>query len=176
VVGPLARQEARPEQAGKTRREEANTGARRMIEYTVKVYESGTKCWYLNGKLHREDGPACEYANGDKFWLLDGKCHREDGPAREYADGDKSWWLNGKRHREDGPAIEYASGDKVWYLNGKCHREDGPAREYANGTKFWYLNGEPVTEEEHKQRTSPTKELTVQEISELLGYEVKVVK
>jgi len=40
-----------------------------MIEYTV-VYESGTKFWYLNGKLHREDGPAIEYANGDKSWYL----------------------------------------------------------------------------------------------------------
>ena len=41
-----------------------------MIEYTVKVYDNGTKFWYLNDKLHREDGPACEYANGDKFWYL----------------------------------------------------------------------------------------------------------
>jgi len=41
-----------------------------MIEYTVKVYTNGTKAWYLNGKLHREDGPAVEYANGDKDWYL----------------------------------------------------------------------------------------------------------
>ena len=33
-----------------------------MIEYTVKVYPNGDKSWYLNGKLHREDGPAIEYA------------------------------------------------------------------------------------------------------------------
>ena len=65
-----------------------------MIEYTVKVYLDGYKEWFLNGKLHREDGPAIEYASGTKFW-----------------------YLNGKRHREDGPAIEYSSGNKVWYLN-----------------------------------------------------------
>ena len=29
-----------------------------MIEYTVKVYANGDKSWYLNGKRHREDGPA----------------------------------------------------------------------------------------------------------------------
>jgi hypothetical protein len=29
--------------------------------------------WYLNGKLHREDGPACEYTNGDKEWALNGE-------------------------------------------------------------------------------------------------------
>ena len=35
-----------------------------MIEYTVKVYLDGYKEWFLNGKLHREDGPAIEYASG----------------------------------------------------------------------------------------------------------------
>jgi len=44
-----------------------------MIEYTVKVYPSGAKFWYLNGKQHREDGPAVEYADGSKFWYLNGK-------------------------------------------------------------------------------------------------------
>jgi len=44
-----------------------------MIEYTVKVYNNGYKAWYLNGKRHREDGPAVELANGDKSWYLNGK-------------------------------------------------------------------------------------------------------
>jgi hypothetical protein len=44
---------------------------------------SGTKSWYLNGKLHREDGPACEYPNGTKRWYLNGALHRFDGPAIE---------------------------------------------------------------------------------------------
>ena len=44
-----------------------------MIEYTVRVSENGNKFWYLNGKRHREDGPACEYFDGDKFWYLNGK-------------------------------------------------------------------------------------------------------
>ena len=94
-----------------------------MIEYTVQVFESGTKYWYLNGKLHREDAPAVENADGTKYW-----------------------YLNGNRHREDGPAIEYAAGTKYWYLNGDLHRGDGPAIEDANGTKYWYLNGKKVTE------------------------------
>jgi hypothetical protein len=81
-----------------------------MIEYTVKVYPSGTKFWYLNGKRHREDGPAIETANGGKEWCLNDKRHREDGPAVEYANGGKLWYLNGELHREDGPAIEYVDG------------------------------------------------------------------
>lgn len=44
-----------------------------MIKYTVKVYDDGTKFWFLNGKLHREDDPAIEWANGSKSWWLYGK-------------------------------------------------------------------------------------------------------
>jgi hypothetical protein len=72
-----------------------------MIEYTVKVNSEGTKYWCLNGKLHREDGPAIEYINGTKQWCLNGKLHREDGPAIEYSYGTKSWWLEGKRVTEE---------------------------------------------------------------------------
>ena len=41
-----------------------------MIEYTVRVHCSGTRFWYLNGQLHREDGPACEFAGGTRCWFL----------------------------------------------------------------------------------------------------------
>ena len=34
-------------------------------------------------------------ANGSKEWYLNGKLHRTDGPAIEFADGTKSWYLNG---------------------------------------------------------------------------------
>jgi hypothetical protein len=61
---------------------------------------------------------------GAKIWFLDKKLHREDGPAIEYDNGTKGWFLYGKRHREDGPAIERSNGDKVWYLNGKHLTED----------------------------------------------------
>ena len=100
------------------------------IKYEVRVYSSGNKYWYINGKLHREDGPAIERTNGTKQWYINGKLHREDGPAIEYANGDKYWYLNGKRHREDGPAIE------------------------EFGTKFWYINGEELTEEEFNNRNN----------------------
>ena len=123
-----------------------------MIEYTVQVYASGDKRWHLNGKRHREDGPAIERADGEKYW-----------------------YLNGKRHREDGPAIEYADGEKYWYLNGKRHREDGPAIEYADGTKYWYLNGKGLTEGQFNEAINPTKELTVSELEAMLGYKIKVV-
>ena len=122
-----------------------------MIEYTVKVYDNGTRHWYLNGELHREDGPAIEYASGDKYW-----------------------WLNGKPHREDGPAIEWADGDKEWYLEGKRHRKDGPAKEWADGTKSWWLNGKQMTEKEHAEATSKVQEMTMEEVCEALGKNIKI--
>ena len=54
----------------------------------------------------------------ETYWFLNGKYHRKNGPAIEYAGGTKVWYLNGERHRENGPAIEYADGTKFWYLNG----------------------------------------------------------
>ena len=72
-----------------------------MKEYTVRVSENGSKAWYLQDKLHREDGPAIERADGSKFWFLNGQRHREDGPAIEWADGIKQWFLNGQRLTEE---------------------------------------------------------------------------
>jgi hypothetical protein len=122
-----------------------------MKEYTVKVYGNKTE-WHQNGLLHREDGPAVEWACGTKKWYLNGKFHREDGAAVERADGYKSWWLNGKRHREDGPAIEWECGRKGWYLNGK------------------YL-----TEKEFNARMNPV-ELTLDEIASKFGIPVSQLK
>ena len=93
-----------------------------------------------------------------------------------YANGDKYWYLKGQLHREDGPAVEWANGDKDWCLNGKLHREDGPAEEYSSGVKYWWLNGEYLTEEEFNERMKPTVEMTMAQINEALGKNVKVVK
>ncbi len=54
-----------------------------------KINSDGNKSWYLNGKLHRIDGPAIEWADGSKSWYLNGELHRIDGPAIELANGAK---------------------------------------------------------------------------------------
>ena len=95
-----------------------------MIEYTVKVWPNGNKEWWLNGKSHREDGPAVEWAGGTKEWWLNGKSHREDGPAVEWADGYKEWYLNGEMVTEQevmGPsrlsAVEIAANEEARHGN-----------------------------------------------------------
>jgi len=105
----------------------------------------------------------------------DGKLHRKDGPAIEWAHGDKHWYLNGKLHREDGPAIEYADGDKHWYLNGKLHREDGPAIEWADGTKEWHVNDNFLTQEQFLARTKPKQASCAGKVVEVDGKKYKLV-
>jgi len=61
---------------------------------------------------------------------------------------------------------------------GQMHREGGlPAIEWADGDKSWYINGNKVTEAEAIAHFKPkVKELTMQELAALLGYEVKIIK
>ena len=81
-----------------------------------KVDEYGNKRWFLNGKFHREDGPAVEYAGGRKVWYLHGNRHREDGPAREWAHGHKEWWLNNEPvHPEQIVDLHLSRGAFCWW-------------------------------------------------------------
>ena len=123
------------------------------LKYRVEVDASGTR-WYHNAAelLHRDEGPAIEYADGSKCWFQNGLLHRIVGPAVEYSNGDKEWWQNDQLHRTDGPAIEWVDGHKEWYQNGTLHRTYGPAIEYADGSKRWYINGKQLSEAEFNQR------------------------
>ena len=48
---------------------------------------------------------------GNKVWLEDGLLHRDDGPAIEWADGNKEWWLNGKEYtKEEYVLLQFSRG------------------------------------------------------------------
>jgi len=69
--------------------------------------------------MRKNNQPICEAdQNGTKCWFLNDHLHRENGPAVEWINGDKSWFLHGQRHRLDGPAVEWAC-HKYWYYHGK---------------------------------------------------------
>jgi len=70
-----------------------------------------------------------------RFWYLNGKLHREDGPAIEYADGSRQWWINGKLHREDGPAVIYPTGIREWWFNGKLASNELTCTKYFDISK-----------------------------------------
>ena len=82
-------------------------------EIAAEYYESGaikSQEWYLNGKRHREDGPANIYyyesgAIWYQRWCVNGEYHREDGPAiiRYYESGaikSHYYWWNGTQYPE----------------------------------------------------------------------------
>ena len=142
-------------------------------EYTVTITDEGDTCWYQNGVLHRLDGPAVEYTSGTKRWYQKGLLHREDGPAVEFSDNYVEYWVNGKLHNVDGPAVTYHNGKDYW-VNGKLHRLDGPAREFTTGRNEWYIDGNRLTKQAFIKATQPTKELTIQEIEDLLGYKIQL--
>ena len=98
-------------------------GISKMKTYEVKVYGNGDKSWYLNDKLHREDGPAIEYSNGYKVWYLNDKLHRVDGPAVKGSDGYKAWYLDGVKYTEEEFNQKINSCDgKVVEIDGKRYR------------------------------------------------------
>jgi hypothetical protein len=69
----------------------------------------------------KKDDYSGHSSNKERHWYKNNNLHREDGPAIEYADGTKYWYKEGKRHREDGPAVEYPDGTKYWYLEGDSY-------------------------------------------------------
>jgi len=126
-----------------------------MEEYTVKIDDKGNIQWYQNGKYHRLGGPAVDCVDGYKVWYREGKLHRTDGPAVEDINGYKVWYQDDNLHRLDGPAIENADG---------------------SGSKEWYIDGKEYSQDEFNKITkTETKELTVEQISSLLGYKIKIV-
>jgi hypothetical protein len=63
---------------------------------TITIDRFKTKRYWLNGKLHRTNGPAVEPIKGPGSWFLFGKHHRIDGPAYEHKNHrTKHWWING---------------------------------------------------------------------------------
>jgi len=94
-------------------------------------------------------------------------------------DGDKLYYKDKAMttcHRLDGPAIEYASGTKAWYVDGKRHRLDGPAIEWSGGDKSWYVDDKQLSEKQFLALTSPTLELTLEQIAAKFGVDASKVK
>ena len=60
-----------------------------------------------------------EYANGSKHWYINGKPHRENGPAVEYANCSKAWYLNGFRMTEQEHAQKTRAKKTCLILDGK---------------------------------------------------------
>lgn len=136
----------------------------------IETKKDGTvvrECWYINGKLHRENEPAIiKYYTESihKFWYLNGINYNPNGPSTEMRNlkcdliNESYTDKEGKLHREDGAAsVEYNYGylKKVQYcINGKLHRIGGPAVIIYHGLlsrqisrEEYHVNGELHREE-----------------------------
>ncbi len=100
-------------------------------EHLMYVIEKGSKVWYKDGVIHRDDDlPAKIDRFGIKYWYQNGKLDRPSGgPSIDYHSGLLAWYKNGLRHRDNGlPAIVYPDGTCYYYENGEKHRAAlGPA-------------------------------------------------
>ncbi len=76
-------------------------------KYEVRTYDNDQIFWYLNNKVHRENGPAT-FKAVFITWYQNDLCHRTDGPAKilpygrtkTLPDGRKYWYINGEELTE----------------------------------------------------------------------------
>lgn len=132
--------------------------------------------YFVDGLLHREDGPAVIINPLIKKWYKHGKKHRVDGPA--YQSGSyEEWWIDDNLHREDGPAV-IGGLSREWWSHGKRHRLDGPAVErdmkVYNDPLFekeWWLFGvEYKVEEEYRKKVEEFKNNIVLQLEDIGIY------
>lgn len=91
-----------------------------MEEYIVKVYENGRVDW-LNkkGQPHRNGGlPAVEFGKHQEYWV-NGRLHRDVGPAIILESGNVQYWKNGKEITK-GEFENY--NNKVIEIDGKKYK------------------------------------------------------
>ena len=81
-------------------------------EPTCTTNDYGDKEWYLDGQLHREAGPAVEWA--DAFSIV----------GRSSASGNKHWYLDGKRltEAEHAAATKPGCDQKTVVIDGLTYR------------------------------------------------------
>ena len=59
---------------------------KKVTTIEIVEYPSGNKWWYLNGKRHREDGPAHTSLTGRKYYDLHGKYLTESEFSKQCKD------------------------------------------------------------------------------------------
>ena len=80
------------------KREYTNRGARKQNYLMITYYKDRE-----HKIIHRENGPAILIVGYPKAqtWCIDGKFHREDGPAVTTIQGREEYWLHGQRIKDE---------------------------------------------------------------------------
>lgn len=117
-----------------------------MNEVYAYELDNGDLFFFMNGVLHREDGPAVIRVSGTQEWYQEGVLHRDnDLPALIHWTGRQEWYHKGLLHRDnDLPAYISATGKLLkWYQYGILHRgNDLPAIFEKDKLSIWYKDGQ----------------------------------
>lgn len=126
------------------------------VDSPALIYPNGRREYYIDGKRHREGGPAIDDRPENsslsphhyfRSYYVDGKLHRVNGPAVIYPQNKfdeytrAECWQNGKLHKIDGPAIINMDTSRHYYIDGKRHRTNGPAIIRPDGFEAYYIDG-----------------------------------
>ena len=119
-------------------------------EYYLENYDAPHPIaeWWVDGLLHRHDGPATTFLDGSQQWCSNGELHRIGGPAEVFADGAENWCENGRHHRAGAPAVirtsecAFPDGVEEWWDRGERHRIGAPAVKYFNGSFAYFERGD----------------------------------
>jgi hypothetical protein len=65
------------------------------------IFPDGTKKYYSNSKLHKDNGPAVIEPFGRKEYYNNGLLHNSKGPAVIRDDGSQHYYLNGVYHSKE---------------------------------------------------------------------------
>lgn len=136
--------------------EHIDQGGRIHVEssYTVPRYNALGIVFTMNGKRHRDNGPAYLAFKGlvhIETHFQQGLEHREDGPStikwerdyktRMFEVTEQHWKQNGVYYRADNLPTLLKNEDQIWLDERGCvHRTDGPAIIKKNGRQEWYQN------------------------------------
>ena len=107
------------------------------MEHQLEYHDNGKvseESWSVDGKLHREDGPALieYYENGTiekEEWYINGECHRLDGPA--VVNYDEDGCVDTEEFYFDGTEVSYRDHEK---LVAEILRE----KQFKEITTFYY--------------------------------------
>jgi hypothetical protein len=108
---------------------------------------NGTKMWLDKAGVLQsvDDDPAVFTARGSRRWYHEGKLHRDQGPAEITTCGTMRWLRHGQLHRVGMPAVVHSTGDLYFFEDGELHREGGlPAVEYHTMETEYWIKGKRI--------------------------------
>jgi hypothetical protein len=116
------------------------------------------------GKHHSfNNEPAIIMANGTKFWYKDGEMHR-DNDEPSFIDGTtKMWHKDGILYRDNDLPAFISSAWTLWYKNGVIHRDNNKPAAINSKEKRWYINGKEL----NKKQIAFLKKINASEIKHL---------